>query len=100
MPMILERGWAPMTMRLALTCIATLIAAITHCPRPASANDTTAAIGLGGLEFTKSKDIAMLSEDLSVSSEQIIVKYRFRNNATDEITTLIAFPLPEVKFDP
>jgi heat shock protein HslJ len=84
-------------MRLALTC---LVVAVTFSPNLAQANDTTAAIGIGGLEFTKSDDVEMLSEELFVSSERIVVKYRFRNNAREDLTTLIAFPLPEVKYDP
>jgi Domain of unknown function (DUF4424) len=89
-----------MTMPLALICISALIAAITHFSRPGFTNDTEAAIGVGGLVFTKSEDIEMLSEELFVSSERIVVKYHFRNNAREDITTLIAFPLPAVKFDP
>lgn len=65
----------------------------------ASANDTVAAIGVGGLVFKKSADIEMLSEELFVSLDQIVVKYRFRNNASDDVTTVVAFPLPGIKYD-
>jgi hypothetical protein len=65
-----------------------------------SANDTLAAIGVGGLVFQKSTDIEMLSEELFVSLDQIVVNYRFRNNASDDVTTVVAFPLPEIEYDP
>ena len=85
--------------RLVLFHVAALMAATTNFSSSASANDTEAAIGLGGLVFTKST-IEMLSEELFVSSEQIVVKYRFRNNTRDDVTTLVAFPLPEVNYQP
>lgn len=67
---------------------------------PSRANDTEAALGVGGLVFQTSKSVEMLSEDLFVSSEQIIVDYRFRNAGKADTTALVAFPLPEIKFDP
>src|SRR5262245_47566231 len=89
-----------MTIRSMLICIAAWLGAIPHTASCAFANDTEAGIGIGGLVFTKSKNIEMLSEDLFISSEQIVVKYRFRNNAKEDVTTLVAFPLPGVKYDP
>jgi len=67
---------------------------------PALANDTEAALGVGGLVFQASKSIEMLSEELFVSEEQIVVDYRFRNVSKADTTSLVAFPLPEIKFDP
>lgn len=59
------------------------------------ANDSTAALGAGGIVLTESADIRMASEDLFVSREQIRVRYQFVNEARAAITTRVAFPLPE-----
>ena len=89
-----------MTIQSALIYIAVLIGMVTNASRYAFANDTEAAVGIGGLVFTNSDDVEMLSEELYVSPEQIDVKYRFRNKSKDGVTTLVAFPLPDVKYDP
>jgi hypothetical protein len=62
----------------------------------ASANDSAAAIGLGGLELVEQGDVAMLAEDLYVSRDKIRVRYRFRNESAAPQKMLVAFPLPEV----
>lgn len=66
-------------------------------PNPVHANDTAAVLGAGGLELTTSKDIVMASEDLYLSPSQIRVRYAFRNESNRDITTTVAFPLPEVE---
>jgi hypothetical protein len=58
------------------------------------ANDSTAALGAGGIVLTESADIRMASEDLFVSREQIRVRYQFVNEGRTPITTRVAFPLP------
>lgn len=58
------------------------------------ANDSTAAMGAGGIVLTESADIRMASEDLFVSREQIRVRYQFVNESRAPITTRVAFPLP------
>lgn len=63
---------------------------------PALANDTSAVLGVGGLELTKSDDIVMVSEDLYLSPGEVRVKYEFRNESDHDITTTVAFPLPEI----
>jgi hypothetical protein len=63
---------------------------------PVRANDSAAAIGLGGLELVEQADVAMVSEDLYVSVPKIRVKYEFRNESAKPVTTLVAFPLPKV----
>jgi hypothetical protein len=62
----------------------------------AHANDSAAAIGLGGLELVQQEDVAMVSEDLYVSVPKIRVKYEFRNEGASPVKTLVAFPLPKV----
>jgi hypothetical protein len=59
------------------------------------ANDSTAALGAGGIVLTESADIRMASEDLFVSKDLIRVRYQFVNESRTPITTRVAFPLPE-----
>jgi hypothetical protein len=63
-------------------------------PRPAVANDSTMTMGAGGIELTVSKDVAMESEDLWISSGLIRVSYKFRNSGPEDVSTKVAFPLP------
>ena len=60
----------------------------------ASANDSSAAVGIGGLELRQNNAISMDSEDLFISRQRITVKYRFTNTSTKDIETLVSFPLP------
>lgn len=61
----------------------------------AHANDSTAALGAGGLVLTENADIRMATEDLFVSREAIRVRYSFINDGATPITTRVAFPMPE-----
>ena len=62
---------------------------------PAHANDSMAAVAIGGLTLTKSDAIRMDSEDLYVSEKQVRVRYRFTNTSAQDIETIVAFPLPD-----
>lgn len=66
----------------------------------AQANDSTARVGAGGLVLQKSSDIRMVSEHLSISVKRIEVEYRFRNESSHTIETVVAFPMPEFHWDP
>lgn len=66
----------------------------------ARANDSTARVGAGGLVLQKSDHIRMLSEHLSISVKRIEVEYRFRNESSGTIETVVAFPMPEFHWDP
>lgn len=81
-----------------LRVILTLILAVLVCA-PARANDSTAALATGGLVFVRNPDIEMRSEHLFISAAEIRVRYRFFNNATHDVTTLVAFPMPEIQGD-
>ncbi len=52
--------------------------------------------GLGGIRLTKSSNIEMLSEDLFVSERRVEVTYKFRNKSKKKVTTIVAFPLPDI----
>jgi hypothetical protein len=71
-----------------------LIAALMATATPTNANDSSAAIGLGGLELTQNDAISMDSEDLFLSRERVVVKYRFTNTTARDLETLVSFPLP------
>ena len=75
------------------------VAATALAVAPASANDSTAALGAGGLTLTQSADVRMASEDLFISREQVRVRYSFVNDSGSPITTRVAFPLPEVDLE-
>lgn len=66
------------------------------CAMPALANDTSAVLTTGGLEFVTNSDIVMQSEDLFISKEQIKVNYVFRNDGTSDQSILVAFPMPDI----
>ena len=61
---------------------------------PTFANDSSAAIGLGGLELTRNDVISMDSEELFLSRQLVTVKYRFTNTSSKDVETLVSFPLP------
>jgi len=73
--------------------------ALLALPKIAAANDTSAELAIGGLVFTKSTSIEMLSEDLFLSTEQIRVRYRFYNSSNNDVVIHVAFPLPDLKLD-
>ena len=75
-----------------------LIAAVcTSAPTPGAANDTSASLNAGGLVFEKSAAILMKSEVLSISPGAVEVDYVFANPTAADVTTVLAFPLPELK---
>ena len=77
-------------LRLCGALMLTLLAAL------ASANDSVAGFGIGGLELRTTESVAMLSEVLVISPEAVQVDYVFRNLSAAPVSALVAFPLPEV----
>lgn len=67
------------------------------CSYSVFANDSTAQFATGGLKLQKSSDIAMLSEKLTIDFNQIEVSYVFENQSNQDIHTIVAFPMPEIK---
>ncbi len=55
-----------------------------------------AELSVGGLNFVRSADVAMESEVLSISPQNIVVTYQFRNLTSQPVTAQIAFPLPDL----
>ena len=60
----------------------------------AFANDGYAGLSAGGLEFSKSDDIEMKSEDLYLSPTAVRVNYVFENTSDKDVEAIVAFPMP------
>lgn len=65
----------------------------------ALANDSTAELAAGGLVLKTTADIEMKSEDLYISQEEVRVAYRFVNKSDRDVTTLVAFPMPDLEIN-
>lgn len=65
----------------------------------AHANDSSAELSTGGLVFVRNHDVEMQSEDLFISAREINVRYRFFNKSAANVTTLVAFPMPDIHVD-
>lgn len=63
---------------------------------PATANDTTAVMAAGGLVFTRTQAVSMVSEDLFISAREVRVRYRFLNRTPKDVTVQVAFPMPDI----
>lgn len=80
-------------------CQALVIAVITFIATVgAFANDSTARVGAGGIEFLVNEDIRMVEEVLEISPSRVRVTYRFLNESDRDIHTKVAFPIPA--YDP
>lgn len=66
---------------------------------PVAANDSTAELGAGGLAYVTTDKISMRSEDLYISLDEVRVRYEFVNTSDADVTSLVAFPMPELKGD-
>jgi hypothetical protein len=62
----------------------------------ASANDGFGGLSATGLQFDKTGEVQMLSEDLFISLKTIRVAYVFRHLGSADVTGEIIFPLPPV----
>ncbi|MBS7788469.1 DUF4424 domain-containing protein [Roseococcus sp. SDR] len=69
-------------------------------PRPAPANDSMAAIGIGGLALVRSEAVRLDRQELFISRERVRVEYLFTNTTDRDIDTLVAFPLPDFTHSP
>jgi hypothetical protein len=99
---LMRRSLAPVSLLLLL------------CPPRAIANDSEAETAAGGLQLREERRVAMLSERLTIvktyigedgshipSREnrfRVTVEYEFRNESKEDVTTEVAFPLPEFQY--
>ncbi|HZT86709.1 MAG TPA: DUF4424 domain-containing protein [Stellaceae bacterium] len=65
---------------------------------PALANDSSAELAAGGLVFIQNPNVEMASEELFVSPPEIRVTYHFFNKSDQDVTNLVAFPMPDITF--
>jgi len=73
--------------------------AVAIAATPAHANDSTAELATGGLIFVHNDNVEMVSEDLSISAKEVNVRYRFFNKSDQDVTVLVAFPMPEIRVE-
>ena len=64
---------------------------------PLSANDSEAAVNVGGIELVANKAISMDSEDLYISEKEVRVRYRYTNHSAKDQELTISFPLPAIR---
>ncbi len=63
------------------------------------ADDGAASIAAGGLVLMKREPrIVMAKEVLEIGGAKVVVDYEFRNDSDEDITTVVAFPVPSYKF--
>jgi hypothetical protein len=60
------------------------------------ADDSSAMLAAGGIQFTKAPEIRMAREDLYLSPKQVRIRYEFANDSGKDIDTLVAFPMPDI----
>jgi len=63
---------------------------------PAFADDSSAALAIGGIVFTKNTPVRMAAEDLTVSPKAVHIRFVFANDTANDVETLVAFPLPDI----
>src|ERR1700759_4659088 len=63
---------------------------------PVWANDSSAAMAAGGLELVKNDHVRMVSEVLRIAPRLVEADYVFENTGSTDVTTEVAFPLPEL----
>jgi len=82
--------------RLRLCSIAIIGGALLAATCAARANDSAAELSIGGLQFVRTGDVAMESEDLRISLDRVTVRYQFANKTAKPVTLTVAFPLPDI----
>jgi len=83
-------GWSSRPKAL---CVVALLACNTTS---APANDSTADLAIGGLAFARSADISVESQELTITPDQVSIRYVFLNQGTAPATVTMAFQLPEI----
>jgi hypothetical protein len=87
-PTRLPSNWC----RAALRCGALVILSAT----PALGYDSTAELPVGGLTFSRGTEISVESQELTITPEQVSVRYVFQNQSDKPATVTITFPFPEI----
>ena len=82
-------------MRIIKTIVATVVWMAVSLP--VLGNDSMATLETGGLVLTRNEQVAITSEDLYISMDKVEVRYVFTNLTDKDITTLVAFPMPDIE---
>ncbi len=83
-------------MKLTASCVVLVIGFVIACACGAHANDSLAIVAAGGLKFTQTDELQMAREDLYLSPWEVRVAYVFRNLTNHDVTSTVAFPLPDI----
>ncbi len=75
---------------------ALMVALLAATGWPARANDSAAELSIGGLQFVRTNDVAMESENLRIALDRVSVRYQFANVTAKPVTLTVAFPLPDI----
>lgn len=67
---------------------------------PAVANDSMAELRTGGLAYVVTEDVSMVEENLFLSMDEVRVDYVFKNTSDKDVTSIIAFPMPDIVTQP
>ena len=79
------------------TICALLTGALLIAAAPAFADDSSAALGAGGIVFTRNTPVRMAAEELFVSPKAVRIRFEFANDTAKDVDTIVAFPLPEIE---
>jgi hypothetical protein len=82
--------------RLSFLIRALMVALLVATGWPARANDSAAELSIGGLQFVRTNDVAMESENLRITLDRISARYQFANLTAKPVTLNVAFPLPDI----
>jgi len=72
------------------------LAALAALAVAAGADDSSAALGAGGIVFTKNTPVRMAAEDLAISPQAVRIRFEFQNPTRKDVDTIVAFPLPDI----
>jgi len=65
---------------------------------PCGADDSAAAVAVGGIVFKHEPRISMEKERLTIAQSKVTVEYEFLNESDQEIATEVGFPIPAYEF--
>src|SRR5215831_4558756 len=77
-------------------CSITIVGGVLAAICAARANDSAAELSIGGLQFVRTDDVSIESEDLRISPDRVTVRYEFANTSGKPVTLTVAFPLPDI----
>jgi hypothetical protein len=75
--------------------IPALMLAGTILSAPAHA-DSTAELSVGGLAVARGAELSLESEELTITTDEVRVRYRFLNQSPNPVTVALSFPLPDI----